>query len=541
MTNEDPRTCSVLLIDDEVIAEELVRYALHQYQDIELHCQRQAEKAVETARAVDASVILVDLRMPGMDGLAVIAALRARPETAQLPVILLSSEDDPEIKARAFIAGANDYLVKFPDARELAARIRYHSGAEWRRRERDAAFESLRESQRQLALSQAELQQAQKMEAIGQLTGGVAHDFNNVLQIIAGNLQMLTLMEAGDPRAPKRIEQAMGGVERGARLAAHLLAFARRQPLRTVVIDPGDVLRDMEEMVRRLLGQRVAIEFDTAHGLWRTAVDPSQLHNVILNLAINARDAMPDGGTLLIRARNVAAGSPVLAQLSDGAGDYVLIEVIDNGAGMPADVRERAFEPFFTTKEVGAGSGLGLSMVYGFVKQSGGDVQLLSEPGRGTTIRIFLRQSDGATTVDDDVPVSAIERGVESILVVEDEADVRETTVELLSALGYRVIEAADAASAATLIDAGVEVDLVFTDVIMPGKVSSYDLGELVKRKLPQTQILFTSGYAEGVIAHGGRIDPAISLLQKPYSADVLSARIRHLLRRRKVPAAVRV
>jgi signal transduction histidine kinase len=539
MTTEDTTACSVLLIDDEALAEDLVRHALRHATDITLHFLERAEQAVDRAGAVAASVVLVDLRMPGMDGLAVIKALRAHAATAHLPVILLSSEDDPEAKARAFVHGANDYLVKWPDPRELVARIRYHSGAERARRERDAAFESLRESQRQLAFSQAALHQAQKMEAIGQLTGGVAHDFNNVLQIISGNLQLLKLIGNPDPRAEQRIDLALGGVERGARLAAHLLAFARRQPLRTVVVDPGTVLADMEEMVRRLLGPRIDITFAIADGLWNTAVDPSQLHNVVLNLAINARDAMPDGGTLAIRASNVAAGAAALTARGAevGGGDHVLIEVADNGEGMAPEVRQRAFEPFFTTKEVGAGSGLGLSMVYGFVKQSGGDVQLHSVPGQGTTVRIFLRQCDETPAAGDEVAAGALQRGVESILVVEDEDDVRETTVLLLSALGYQVLAAADAASAVTLIEAGVEIDLVFTDVIMPGEVSSYDLSQLVKRKLPNTQILFTSGYAEGVIAHEGKIDPSVSLLQKPYSADVLSARIRHLLRRRQ-PAA---
>ena len=536
MTIEASPTCIVLLIDDEGYAEDLVRHALRPYQDITVHYLARGERAAATALALDASVVLVDWRMPGTDGLAVIAALRARPEMAHLPIILLSSEDDAENKARAFVAGANDYMVKWPDPRELAARIRYHSGAGRARRERDAAFEALRVSQEQLARSQAALQQAQQMEAIGQLTGGVAHDFNNVLQIIGGNLQLLKLIGGADARAVKRIDLALGGVERGARLAAHLLAFARRQPLRTVVVDPGQVLRDLEPMVRRLLDQRIVLAFDIADGLSSTALDPGQLHNVLLNLALNARDAMPDGGTLSVRASNGAAGSSTLSEL--GADEHLLITVTDDGRGMAPDVLRRAFEPFFTTKATGDGSGLGLSMVYGFIKQSGGDIVLESAPGHGTTVRIFLRRCDAAPAVEEVAPVATLQRGAESILVVEDEADVRETTVELLSALGYRVLSAADAASAVTLIEAGVVVDLVFTDVIMPGKVSSYDLGQLVKHKLPQTQILFTSGYAEGVIAHEGKIDPAISLLQKPYSADVLSSRIRQLLQRRSANSA---
>jgi signal transduction histidine kinase len=434
--------------------------------------------------------------------------------------------------------GANDYLVKWPDARELCARIRYHSGVCLARRQRDDAFNALRQSQVELARSQAALHQAQKMEAIGQLTGGVAHDFNNVLQIIGGNLQLAKLVGGINEAARSRIDTALSGVERGARLAAHLLAFARRQPLQSVVIDPGAVLCDMQGMLRHVLGPHVTVEADVAPGLWRAAVDPSQLHNVLVNLCLNARDAMAGGGTLTLRASNVAAGAAPGADLA--VRDYVLLEVRDTGTGMPAEVLERAFEPFFTTKPTGQGTGLGLSMAYGFVKQSGGEIELRSAPGQGTTVRIFLARSDGPAVAPEETAAPAGAAGVATILVVEDEPDVRSTTVALLAALGYRVLEAGDASAAAELIESGAAIDLLFSDVIMPGRMSAYELGELVKRKLPQAQILYTSGYAEGVIAHGGKLDPSVSLLQKPYHADMLAARVRHLLRRRTPVAAPR-
>ncbi|MGZ3182124.1 MAG: response regulator [Telluria sp.] len=536
MNAPDHAVASVLLIDDESLAEEFMRHCLHGCEDIRLHYLSSSDEAPRIAREAEATVVIVDLRMPGTDGFEVVRRLRADPATEHVPVILLSSEEDPEIKARAFSAGANDYLVKWPDPRELTARIRYHSGAYRARLQRDEAFNALRRSQVELAQSQAALHQAQKMEAIGQLTGGVAHDFNNVLQIIGGNLQLLKLIGGVNEAGRARIETALGGVERGARLAAHLLAFARRQPLQSVVVNPGDVILEMEEMMRRVLGMRVAILTEIEADLWSTAVDPGQLHNVILNLSINARDAMPAGGQLTLRARNIAAGSAELSAI--GNGDYVLIEVEDSGVGMPPDVLERAFEPFFTTKPTGQGTGLGLSMAYGFVKQSGGEIELRSEPGQGTRVRIFLARSDGApAAVEEPVP-SALQGGPETILVVEDEADVRNTTSELLTALGYRVLQAGDASAAARIVESGAAIDLVFSDVIMPGEMTAYELGELVKEKMPQTQILFTSGYAEGVIAHEGKLDPSISLLQKPYHADVLSARIRHLLRRRKKVAA---
>jgi signal transduction histidine kinase len=537
MTEHDSSPCSILLIDDEPFAQDIVAHGLHGLHGCVSHVLRyesDAAHAVEIAKEAGATIVLVDLRMPGLDGFEVTRRLRADRGTEHIPVVLLSSEDNPEIKAKAFAAGANDYLVKWPDPRELVARVCYHSGACIARRQRDAAFVSLRHSQEQLAASQAALYQAQKLEAIGQLTGGVAHDFNNVLQIIGGNLQLLKLVGGLNEAARARVEMALAGVERGARLSAHLLAFARRQPLQAVVLNPGHLLREMDDMMGRVLGPRARMVTELAPALWSTTVDPDQLNNVMLNLAINARDAMDGNGTLTIRAANVGAGAERPAGV--GAGEYVLIEVEDTGKGMPPEVLQRAFEPFFTTKPTGQGTGLGLSMAYGFVKQSGGEIVLRSAQGAGTCVRIFLPRSSAEPAAAEELPgATPLFGGLETILVVEDEEDVRSSTCAILSALGYHVLAACDAAGAVEIIKSGRRIDLVFTDVVMPGPVSSLQLGQVLREQLPDAQILYTSGYAEGVLAHEGKVDATVHLLQKPYHPDALSARIRHLLRRKRV------
>jgi len=533
MIDDETSSCSILLIDDEPFAQQIIEHGLRNCAKHVLRYESDARRAAGLAAELGCTVVLVDLRMPEIDGFEFTRLMRANPETEHVPVILLSSEDDPEIKARAFAAGANDYMVKWPDPRELVARVQYHSAACIARRERDAAFVSLRRSQEELAASQLALNQAQKMEAIGQLTGGVAHDFNNVLQIIGGNLQLLKLVGGLNDAGLTRVEMALAGVERGAKLSSHLLAFARRQPLQSVVLNPGHLLRDMDDMMVRVIGPSARIVTEIDASLGSTLADPNQLNNVLLNLAINARDAMDGSGTLTIRALNVDAGD---APPEVPAGDHVMIEIADTGRGMPPEVLQRAFEPFFTTKPVGQGTGLGLSMAYGFVKQSGGEIVMDSEVGKGTSVRIYLPRSKTEAVAAEPVAHQPLCGGLETILVVEDEADVRNATCAILSALGYEVLEASDAAGAVALIETGRHIDLVFTDVIMPGPVSSLQLGEVLRRHLPQAQILYTSGYAEGVLAHEGKLNASVHLLQKPYHPDALSARIRHLLRKKPAP-----
>jgi signal transduction histidine kinase/CheY-like chemotaxis protein len=377
------------------------------------------------------------------------------------------------------------------------------------------------------------LAQAQKMEAIGNLTGGVAHDFNNLLQVVSGNLQLLSREVASNKKAQLRIEKAMAGVARGSYLAAQLLAFGRRQPLEPRVVNIGRLIRGMDDLLRRTLGEAIEIETVVAGGLWNTLVDPGNLENALLNLAINARDAMESGGRLTIEAGNAFLDDAYAAGHADvEAGQYVMIAVTDTGTGMTREVAEQIFEPFFSTKPEGKGTGLGLSMVYGFVKQSGGHVKVYTEPGQGTTLRLYLPRSTEAEDVPVDSETGPVVGGSETILVVEDDDAVRDTVIAMLDELGYRVLRAPDAQSALVVIESGVAIDLLFTDVVMPGPLKSPELARKAKERLPQLSVLFTSGYTENAIVHGGRLDSGVMLLSKPYTRDALARKIRQVLAR---------
>ncbi|MGF6272912.1 PAS domain S-box-containing protein [Massilia sp. UYP11] len=379
--------------------------------------------------------------------------------------------------------------------------------------------------------TEAALQQAQKMETIGKLTGGVAHDFNNLLQVIGGNLQLIARRADGLPEIRKRVENAMNGVERGAKLASSLLSFARRQPLEPKAVKIGRLLGGMEDMMRRALGEEIDIALVTPGGLWTTEVDPAQLENAILNLAINARDAMDGAGKLTIEVANAALDAGYCAAHPEVApGQYVLLAVSDTGSGMPQEVIDQAFEPFFSTKPEGKGTGLGLSMVYGLVKQSGGHVKIYSEVDEGTAVKIYLPRSLQAEDLASEPPAQPASGGHETVLVVEDDEQVRLTVVDMLADLGYRVLRAGDAASALTVIDSGVHIDLLFTDVVMPGPLRSPELAQKARARLPNVAVLFTSGYTENAIVHGGRLDPGVELLGKPYTRDALARKIRHVL-----------
>jgi PAS domain S-box-containing protein len=372
------------------------------------------------------------------------------------------------------------------------------------------------------------LRQAQKLESIGKLTGGVAHDFNNILQVIGGNLELLRLDFAGDHHAASRLKITMSAVDRGANLASQLLSFARRQPLQPIPANLGRIVRETDDLLRRILGESIEIETIVSGGLWNTLVDRHQFENVLLNLAINARDAMNGTGRLTLELGNALLDDHY-AQTHDEVvpGQYVMLAVSDTGTGMTREVIDRAFEPFFTTKREGEGTGLGLSMAYGFVKQSGGHIKIYSEVGHGTTFKIYLPRVHEAEAIVPDVRKKPMTGGTETILVVEDDLTVQATTVEILSGLGYRVLKANNAQSALTILESGISVDLLFTDVVMPGPLRSPDLAKRAKALLPDIEVLYTSGYTQNAIVHGGRLDPGVELLSKPYRREELARKIR--------------
>jgi signal transduction histidine kinase/CheY-like chemotaxis protein len=379
--------------------------------------------------------------------------------------------------------------------------------------------------------SEEALRQAQKMEAIGHLTGGVAHDFNNLLQVVSANLDLAGAEAETNPRLAGRLKNAANAVERGSRLTAQLLAFARRQALEPRAINPGRLVQEMTDMLRRALGERIEVEAAIAGGLWNTFADPNQVQNAILNLAINARDAMPSGGKLTIEVSNAFLDDEYAARHAEvSAGQYVLIAVSDTGVGMMPEVVARAFEPFFTTKEEGQGTGLGLSQVYGFVKQSGGHVKIYSEVGEGTTVKIYLprtRKAQESAVMSAETPLQG---GSETILVVEDDADVRNAVRDMLVDLGYNVIEAENAERALEVLRGAVPVDLLFSDVVMPGTIPTREMARTARALNPEIRILFTSGYTQNAIVHNGRLDEDVFLLSKPYRKHDLARKLRSLL-----------
>ncbi len=375
-----------------------------------------------------------------------------------------------------------------------------------------------------------QLRQSQKLEAIGGLTGGVAHDFNNLLQVIAGNLHLLARHEPDNAQVQRRVTAAIAAVERGAKLSSQLLAFARRQPLSPAVYNPQRIYAGLGELLQRALGETIHIDVQLPQDSWCINVDRNQLENALLNLAINARDAMKGEGVIRITGENIILNPADCAGKSIKPGEYVRLAVTDTGVGMPPSILKRAFEPFFTTKREGHGTGLGLSMVFGFVRQSDGHVEMWSEEGKGSVVQMYFPHSLDPESFDvpiDQVPHSG---GQETILVVEDNEGVRLTVVELLEQSGYTVLTAEDGDRAMLALEGGLQPDLIFTDVVMPGRLKSTDLADWARAQHPPVAVLFTSGHTRDILSSNHLLSPDIHLLSKPYSPEALTQRVRSVL-----------
>jgi PAS domain S-box-containing protein len=434
------------------------------------------------------------------------------------------------LAAEAGIAIDNATLTKAAQ-RELAERRR----AEVALQELNATLEQqVAERTEALRRNEAALRQSQKMEAVGQLTGGIAHDFNNLLQIVVGNLETLQRsLDGTSPRLVRAAVNAMKGAQRAAALTQRLLAFSRRQPLDPQPTNLNALVGGLSELLQRTLGEAISIETVQAAGLWQVEVDANELEAAVLNLAVNARDAMPEGGKLTIETANAFIDEAYAAAHAEVVpGQYVVVSVSDTGVGMDGSTLAQVFEPFFTTKPVGKGTGLGLSQVYGFVKQSGGHVKIYSEIGQGSTVKIYLPRlsgSEAALTADEAGPIP--EGGTEeTILVLEDDDDVRTYSVECLRELGYRVVEAHDGPSALRLLERQTRVDLLFTDVVLPGGMTGAQVAAQARELRPGLKVLFTTGYARNAIVHQGRLDKGVQLITKPFGYSDLAAKVRDIL-----------
>jgi signal transduction histidine kinase len=399
-------------------------------------------------------------------------------------------------------------------------------------RERTRELEAEHEARKR---AEDALRQAQKMEAMGQLTGGIAHDFNNMLAIVIGSLDIASRrLRRGEADVERYLESARTGAMRAATLTQRLLAFSRQSPLAPRVLNLNELVASMSELLHRTLGERVGLETVLAGGLWLAHVDPNQIESAILNLAVNARDAMPDGGNLTIETGNVYLDDRYAAdEIGVTPGQYVMVAVTDVGAGIAPDILQKVFDPFFTTKPTGKGTGLGLSMVYGFAKQSGGHVRIYSELGRGTAVKLYLPRHFGspaevtARSRTPGLPTAAAR--TETVLVVEDEDRVRQMSCEVLRELGYTVHEASSGEQALRLFNSLGQVDLLFTDVVMPG-MTGRQLADNLLQQTPTLKVLYTTGYTKNAVVHNGVLDPGVAFLPKPFTVEDLAVKLRAVL-----------
>jgi signal transduction histidine kinase len=540
MTADKP---CLIVVDDEDAALYLKSFVLRRagHAVIEARTGREALRAVADHQP---ELVLLDVHLPDISGIDVCQQIKKdHPDI----LVLQTSATFTNTRDRTvgLESGADSYLTEPVEPEELLATVtalmRMRKAEDALRRMNQTLEQRVEERTRQLGemnrqlldemrereAAEEALRQSQKMEAVGQLTGGVAHDFNNLLTVIGGNLDLLE--GADDPAKRQRLlRAAQKAVDRGQQLTQHLLAFARRQPLRTAVTDINALLRAFLDLLHRAVGENVRVETDLAEDLWLCRLDPAQFEAALLNLAVNARDAMPEGGTITISTRNVAEGT---GAATSAAPPGVVVVMADTGTGMPSELVGRVFEPFFTTKETGKGSGLGLSQVYGFIKQSGGEVRIESEPGRGTRVSLRLPRTTEApvpSAAPPGVPMASIDG--RTILVVEDNDDVLEVAVAMLADLGYGVLTARNAAEATALLEGGALVDVLFTDVVMPGGASGIDLARRARETYPELKVLLTSGYA-AQLAAVDNVGPGFAVIGKPYRRAELQQKLVEMFR----------
>ena len=509
----------VLVVEDRAEDAEL---ATRELARADVSCET---RRVDTAQAFQQALtdflpdlVLADYTVPGFGGIAALEILKAQAPT--VPLIVVTGSLNEETAAECIRAGAADYVLKTNLVR-LGPAVR---GA--------LAFAASQARSRSL---EAQLAMSQRMEAVGRLAGGVAHDFNNILTAISGYADLLLADLPESDHRRRDVEEILQAAQRAATLTRQLLAFSRRQVLQPKVIDLNALVRNIEKMLRRLIGEDILFATVLHPRLGNVRADPGQLEQVIVNLAVNSRDAMPDGGRLTIETRNVELDDSYTSDRPTvKPGPYVLLSVSDTGVGMDHETKSRIFEPFFTTKVRGKGTGLGLATVYGIVQQTGGHILPYSEPGKGTTMRVYLpRVDEPADPIErpgDTTPEEL--RGTETVLLVEDETPVRAVTRQLLERNGYAVLEAADGASALALVDGndGPRVDLLLTDVIMPG-MSGRDLAMQLGGRRPDLRVVYMSGYTDDAVVRHGMLEPGLAYVEKPFRPQALLRKIREALR----------